>query len=251
MTNEVIKHNLFYKALMIAMKMPGVVVKRDDFLYNQLSKRLTLSTLRVIVKDPVEVRKVDLNLRIKLARSSIKLHTLKVSLISFGLGLPGLPYAPGTIPADLAQYYFHVLVIIQKLAYLMGWPDFEIDQDNLDDETMSRLIVFIGVMFGSHQAETAVKLLSKKLADELARRLPKLALTKFGFYNLAKQIAKWIGIKLTKEGFGKLVGKAVPIVGGFFAGGLTIATYHPMSKKFLRYLSNLDIASYKEISSQS
>lgn len=246
MENQVLEHNLFYKALLMAMKMPGVVVKRDAFLYSQLSKQLTWTALHEIVKDPVEVRKVDLNLRIKLAKSSIKLHTMKVSLISFGLGLPGIAFAPAAIPVDFAQYYFHVLVLIQKLAYLMGWPDFEIDQNDLDDETMSKLIVFIGVMFGSHQAETAVKLLSKKLADELARRLPKLALTKFGFYNLAKQIAKWIGIKLTKEGFGKFVGKAVPVLGGFIAGGLTVATYHPMSRKFLKYLSSLEIATYIE-----
>lgn len=67
MTNEVFEHNLFYKALLIAMKMPCVVVKRDAFLYSKLLKRLPWSNLHVIVKESIELRKVNLNIIIALA----------------------------------------------------------------------------------------------------------------------------------------------------------------------------------------
>ena len=38
----------------------------------------------------------------------------------------------GTVPADLAQFYWHTLVLAQKLAYLYGWPDLS-DKGEVDE----------------------------------------------------------------------------------------------------------------------
>ena len=52
----------------------------------------------------------------------------------------------GTIPADLAQYFGHVMRVEQKLAYLYGWQSFLNEDDEVDDETVTRLVVLMGVM---------------------------------------------------------------------------------------------------------
>ena len=49
-------------------------------------------------------------------------------------------------------------------------------------------------------------------------------------------MAKWIGIKLTKESFAKGLGKVVPFLGGVISGGLTYATFKPGAKKLKKTL---------------
>lgn len=53
-----------------------------------------------------------------------------------------------TVPADLVQYFGFILRILQKLAYLYGFPDFELKSDSIDDATLNQVLVFTGVMFG-------------------------------------------------------------------------------------------------------
>ena len=58
-----------------------------------------------------------------LADACIWGHYSKAAAVSFLAGIPGGLTLPATIPADLGQYYWHVVQLAQKLAYLYGWPD--------------------------------------------------------------------------------------------------------------------------------
>lgn len=49
-------------------------------------------------------------------------------------------------------------------------------------------------------------------------------------------MAKWIGVKLTKDMFAKGVSKAVPIIGGMTSGMLTFVTFKPMANKLQKEL---------------
>ena len=69
-----------------------------------------------------------------------------------------------------------------------------------------------------------------------------MALSKTGLYTIAKQIAKWLGISLTKQSFGKTISKIIPILGGILSGGITMATFMPMANKLKKYLSELPLA---------
>lgn len=57
-----------------------------------------------------------------------------------------------------------------------------------------------------------------------------------------KKVAGYLGVQMTKQTFAKGVSKAVPIVGGAVSGGLTFATYRPMSAKLRDYLAGLPLA---------
>ena len=47
---------------------------------------------------------------------------------------------------------------------------------------------------------------------------------------------------MTKEIYGKGVAKIIPIIGGVVSGGITFASYVPMSKKLKKYLAGLPVA---------
>jgi hypothetical protein len=36
-----------------------------------------------------------------------------------------------TVPADIAQYYYHLIVAAQKIAYIYGMADLGVTDDNL------------------------------------------------------------------------------------------------------------------------
>jgi hypothetical protein len=60
----------------------------------------------------------------KLARQCIRKHTALATTTSTIVGLPGGLTMAAALPADLVQYFYHVFVLSQKLAYLYGYPDF-------------------------------------------------------------------------------------------------------------------------------
>ena len=59
---------------------------------------------------------------------------------------------------------------------------------------------------------------------------------------MVKKVAAYLGVRMTEETFAKGVGKIVPIVGGVVSGGITLATFRPMSAKLRNYLSGLSLA---------
>lgn len=142
------------------------------------------------------------------------------------------------IPADIAQFYGHILALTQKLLYLYGWPDLQDENNGLTDETLSVLTLFVGVMMGSREAVQGVNLLTKAFAEQVVKRLPKMALTKYAFYNISKQVAKWIGIRLTRETFAKGAGKVIPLIGAPVSAAITYWTFKPMADKLKKQLDS-------------
>ena len=151
----------------------------------------------------------------------------------------------GTLPADMTQYFAHILRILQKLAYLYGWDDFFDTNGQLDSETINLVTLFIGVMFGVQEAGTALVKISLTLAPTLCKKIAAKPLTKGFIYPIVKKVAAMIGAKMTKDIFAKSVSKVIPIIGGVASGGLTYATYRPMANKLKNYLSSLEVANPK------
>ncbi len=156
----------------------------------------------------------------------------------------------GTVPADMAQYFAHILRIMQKLIYLYGWDDLFDENGTLDAETTNLLTLFVGVMFGVQEAGKALTQLSIKMAPTLCKKIAAKPLTKGFIYPIVKKVATMVGAKMTKDIFAKGVSKIVPVIGGVASGGLTYVTYRPMANKLKKYLSGLEVADpqyYKKI----
>lgn len=234
--------NVFNSILRASLSLPGAKVKRDQYLRKELSSRFEKAVVDHAVSESPAKAGIDQNQIKQIAKGSIKYHRAGVSSVSFATGLPGGWWIAGTVPADLSQFFWHVIVILQKLAYLHGWPELFNEKDEIDDETLLLLTVFIGVMFGANGAAKALGELAEKVSAEVVKRLPQKALTKYGIYRLAKEVAKWIGIKLTKETFARYLSKVIPVISGFISGGITWISFSIMSTRLRRHLKNLPLA---------
>ena len=242
MAKEIQPAQVFEDVLAAAAKMPGVHIDRESFLRSSLKKYCDDATIDKAVEDSPAAANIPLATIKRLANDSINYETAKVTAISTAAGIPGGLAMLGTVPADTAQYFAHVLRIAQKLAYLYSWPSLFDENDQMDDATKSLLTLFIGVMFGAQAAADAVGKVAEIVAAAVVRRLPQKALTQGVIYPIVKKVAIYLGVQMTKETFAKGVGKVVPVIGGVVSGGITLATFRPMSAKLRNYLAKLPLA---------
>jgi len=238
--------DVWNRVLRAALAMPGARIDRSAFLRKQLSKHIPSEIIeRAIETSPAKAGVTRDTIR-RIATASIKWHRRGVSAVSFGAGLPGGWWMAGTVPADLAQFFWHTIIILQKLAYLYGWPELLGEESSLDDETLLLLTVFIGVMLGAESSAKILADIAERLAAEVLKRLPREALTKWGLFRLAREIAKWIGIKLTKETFARYISKLIPILSGLISGTITWVSFSLMTNRLAAHLESLPIAGIKE-----
>ncbi len=220
------------KVMNTALSMPMVKVDRTAFLTKEFSMYDNADQLRD--KRPIDL--FDAEAIERAARGIINSHLAKATVASTAAGIPGGLAMAATMPADIAQYYWHVLVVAQKLGYLYGWPDLLDDKGQITEGTRNVLTLFVGVMFGAQAANKLVGEIAKRVSLQAAKRLPQQALTKTMYYPVVKQVAKWIGVKMTKDTFGKGVGKAIPILGGVLSGAITAFSFKPMAEKLQKHL---------------
>ena len=223
---------LWDKVMNGALKMPMVKVDRTAFLTKEFSMYNNADQLRD--KRPIDL--FDAEAIERAARGVINSHLTKATVASTAAGIPGGLVMAATMPADIAQYYWHVLVVAQKLGYLYGWPDLLDDKGQITEGTRNVLTLFVGVMFGAQAASKLVGEIAKRVSLQAAKRLPQQALTKTVYYPVVKQVAKWIGVKMTKDTFGRGVGKAIPILGGVLSGAITAFSFKPMAEKLQKHL---------------
>jgi uncharacterized membrane protein len=230
---------VWYGILDAALKIPGARVDRTNFLEKEFTQ-YTGDELANILEQGTGKAGISTNALDKIADGAIRSHTTIVTGTSFLAGLPGGIAMAGTIPADLAQYYYHVIVIAQKLAYIYGWPDLQVDSEGEADQDafLAVLTIFIGIMSGAKEANSALKPMSEILCKETTKKLPVIALAKIGLPQIAKQVAKVLGANLAKQGLAKGIGKIVPLIGGAISGAVTIATFLPMATTLKDELRN-------------
>ncbi|MFF7471825.1 hypothetical protein [Streptomyces sp. NPDC008092] len=233
----------FSAVLLAAAKLPGVRIHREAYLRSALARHCSEDDIRRAIDETPAAAGISVEILDKVANDSIRYETAKVSALSAAAGIPGVLALPATVPADMAQYFGHMVRIAQKLAYLYSWPDlFSEDGDDLDDATMGVLTLFFGVMFGTQSANAAVGKVAGMMSKEVAKKLPQKALTQGVIYPIVKKVAAYLGVQMTKQSFAKTVSKAIPLVGAAVSGGLTFATYLPMAKRLKKHLSSLPLA---------
>lgn len=119
------------QVMVAAMAVPGIKVNRASFLQEELSNRhIGQNTISLCIQEN-PVKHLDIAKLDAIAKACIKNHTLKVTAISAAAGIPGGFAMIGTLPADAAQYYYHVLKVAQKLAYIYGYPSLLDENGNL------------------------------------------------------------------------------------------------------------------------
>lgn len=221
-----------------SINLPGAKIDRANYLTKEFRKYYPENTIsEAIEKNPAQagIPRAFIN---SIADNAIKYESKKVTAISTVSGMPGGIAMVATIPADITQYFVFILRILQKLAYLYGYPSIEINEDSVDDTAMTELLTFTGIMFGVREASIGLKVLTQAMSQNLPKKIARQALTKTAYYPIVKKIAQKIGIKMTKELFSKSVGKIIPIIGGALNGSLTYLTFKPCAVRLKNELQN-------------
>ncbi|OBA38991.1 hypothetical protein [Gordonia sp. 852002-51296_SCH5728562-b] len=240
---QVVPSSKFEQTLRASAQMPGVRINREKYLRSELKRFCSDEQVnKAVATSPAEAG-VPLEVANRIANSVIKNETSRVTTISAAAGIPGGFAAFGTVPADVAQYYGHILRVVQKLAYIYSWPELfgDDEADGLDSATESMLTLFIGVMFGVNVAQAGVARVSALIAQQVAKQLPRQALTKGAIYPAVKKVATLLGVRMTTQIFAKSAAKVVPLVGAVVSGGLTLATFMPMSHRLKKHLATLPL----------
>lgn len=229
-----------YKILRRAATLRGVTIDRETFLRTELAKKCPPDMVKAAVETNPQAAGVPMRIMDEVADEAISIETRKVTGLSALAGIPGGLAMFGTIPADVVQYFAHSLRVEQKLAYIYGWESFLNDEDEVDDETMYRLILFLGVMMQVGSVNVSLTKFAAQTAKVgVAKAIQKQALTKTFWYVPLKKVLRVVGVNVTKKSFAEAVAKGVPVVGGVVSGGLTYTTFRPSAvslKKHLRAL---------------
>lgn len=218
--------------IIMAFKVPGIKINREEFLKKEFSRYYSDETVKKIVdKNPlyanVPIKTVD-----KIAKNVIQAERLCVSGISTALSVPGGIAMVATLPTDIAQYYGYMIRAMQKLLYLYGFQEIDVTEGQvLDSATMNTLIICMGVMYGVAGANTALKKMAKALGLGVEKKLINTALTKGTIYPIVKSVANWFNVRMTKEIFAGFIKKSIPLVGVVIGGGITYATFKPCCER--------------------
>ena len=231
MANEIVEWD---KVMTSALNLSGMTIDRKTFLKGVLSMYCNANNLDEAIESPTKF--VDMRILDKIADACISNHCKIASATSFAAGLPGGWAMLATIPADIAQYYGHVLALAQKFAYIYGIPSLTDEYGKLNESARDILTVFVGVMMGSEMANKVVGKVCKDLAIQAAKRIPQMGLTKTAYYPVIKEICKWVGVRMTTKTFGQGVGKLIPVIGGLISAGITATSFSASAKRLKKSL---------------
>ena len=226
--------------IILGLRTPGIRITRSEFLRKELMKKYPEEVIEKAIettpaKAGISVEEINL-----IADEVIKYERNCVTGISAALGAPGGVSMAATLPADIIQFYGYMLRATQKLMYLYGFPEIDVEEkeQTFDSETLNILIICFGVMYGVAGANNAVKAMATGLAKGVSKKIMSSALTKGTLYPIVKSIAKWFGVKMTKKLLVGMVQKSIPIVGAAVGGGITYVSFKPCCDKLKESLQD-------------
>ena len=245
MAEQLNTDNAIVQVIEMAVQIPGVKVNRDSFLISVFQKKNQELKENILSLGPIRAG-IDRDELMKLARSLVVDRTMKSTAMSFAAGLPGGLAVAATIPADTLQYFGMALRLAQEIAYLYGEDDLWSEGNLKEEKVMNRLIIYCGVMFGAGGAAATLRVITSQLGKQALKKIPQMALTKTFYYPLVKSIVRFFGGRMTKNIFGNIVAKAVPILGGIVSGGITFATLRPQGFRLVNILDEAKFSYSKE-----
>lgn len=227
--------------LKTVLRLRGVRIDREQFLRSELHKRgIAREVIDEAIATSPAAAGIDVVLLDDMANAAIAFETRKSSALSFAAGLPGGFGLLATVPGDVTQFYVHAFRVMQKTAYVYGWQSFLEDSKEVDDETLGKLSMFLGVMLGVGGASSSLTVFAASVArPAIQKQVAGKALTKTTWYPVMKSTLRVIGVKLTKDSFAKTVTKVVPVAGGVISGGMTFVTLRGQSTRLMEHLREL------------
>ena len=177
------------------------VIDREKFLSDAIGEYVSADAAQKAAELGTDKAGIRRKLIDTIADQVISSEVTKASGLSVGAGSTW-----ATLPADIIQYFGFVVRIVQKLAYLYGYPEFNLynDEETMDEDALDDLTYLIAVMFGAEE-----------------------------------QDEKAVGEKMGKLTLAKGAVAPVPILGGVLSGGMTYATLRTNAIRLKNHLSEI------------
>lgn len=226
------------KVFTYALKVPLVKIKRQEFLVKNFSNGESPETIRKMLDTSPFKAGIERSKLSKVAIECIKYEKFWVTTKSAATGLGGgTPITiAGAVVADLGNNLAHEMRVIQKLAFIYGWPDiFDIDRD-MDEETKNVILLFVGVMIGVKGASEMLLKVANHFGQNLGKEIAKTALTKTAWYPILKKICEAVFIKISKKAVANAVEKGLPILAVVLSGAITYSAFSKEATNLKDYL---------------
>jgi hypothetical protein len=212
------------------MKIPGALIDREYFLINEFGEYCESEQM---MEDLIKGGPFGCGIDDKYINSVIKKiinhHTSLVTIISsISSGIPSI----ASLPLDIGSFYYHAMILSQKLAYIYGFPEFDREKDARLVEVIT---LFIAVMSGLNITREGLKFIIKLLTGPAIKTLPYAPIVQ----SVYKEINHSLSFRLTKQSLSRTAGKFIPIIGIIIGGGITILLFLPMAKRLNRYLKEM------------
>ena len=220
-------------------KIPGSIVYRDEFLTRNLSSCPGVDLNKAIKRRPAQAGITKDTIK-SISKKCIRNITFHSTAASATAAIPPGLWALGTVPADITQFYWNMVKLAQQLAYLHGWPDLLDDNKEFPDNSLYYLSIFMGVMAGVDGASRALSYMAKDLAEEEGAFHNSLLQCPVG--GLIKETIKWLGIKISKSRYSRLINKVIPVAGIFLSGGITYMALSDMGETLRKNLAGSYLA---------
>ena len=214
--------------VLMAVKVPGVNINRREFLKKELGKKNNEKKVAIALEQNPKLAKIDDATIEYIADDVIEAERKKVVAISAALGVSGA--AAITLPADITQYFAFMLRAAQKLMYLYGYPELNVNE-NMDDDTVNVMAIALGTMMGVQGADAALRSLSGSIVKTISAGI------KVSTKGVPQFLGSLVGVGIGKLGFG-VVGLSLPIIGGAISGGLTHITFTSACDRLRKELRN-------------
>lgn len=238
-------------AIRQAARLPMVRIKRDEFLRSAFAQFVTAEQIENAVATTPALAGIESKVIDRVATSYINSEARRVAGLSFLAGLPGGFALAAAVPADVAQYFAHLMRIEQQLAYLYGWDSFLSEDGQVSEETISRLIVLMGVMLGVSGAEGAVRAATRTMAQHgMVKYARRRAVLQTIDQPVMNAVLGFIGKKLGEQATKKFAGKIIPIAGGVISGGMTYMSFKPSANRLRDYLQTLPAAQPADLTAE-
>ncbi len=232
--------SVWYKTLKTALKIPGAIINREDFLRAEFATKCTETELKTLLETSPKQAGISDDVVNKITKHIVQLTVAETGSLSFAAGLPGGLFAAATIPADVIQFYLHEIQLFQKLAYLYGKQQIITPETRKDELNLLHLTLYFGVAYGAEDAEDALwEYEQTKHRPEFEKQFEQEAVTQ-----VAIQIGKWLGVRIAKSLARSGTAKILPLAGGFISGGMSALSMSKSAKRLLKSLKN-DVLSEK------